>query len=243
MCVYKPLRGPQHAVRAPQVVEDPRSGLYGIGDGVEGFKNFEDEMQENRIRSTVNFVSKPPEASREDADASAGSRRRRAYTPHLPDPTDRYRNGRRSALKEVGITPSWRFNDPLRPRLVCRVSASFISATVHLTHPDADLSEDRYGGQHPHVERGVVVRSQQLEEPPVFVDILVVGKATSRSRQAIKFREFVGHVLEGRVVLAHDVDQHKAGAYPPARGAEVVIPLGEEEQAEGERIPVLQYPA
>jgi hypothetical protein len=36
-------------------------------------ENFEVEMQENRDRSTVCFVSKPREASREDADTSAGS--------------------------------------------------------------------------------------------------------------------------------------------------------------------------
>ena len=36
-------------------------------------ENFEVEMQEYRVRSTVCFVSKSREASREDADASAGS--------------------------------------------------------------------------------------------------------------------------------------------------------------------------
>jgi hypothetical protein len=36
-------------------------------------ENCEVEMQENRDRSTVCFVSKPREASREDADTSAGS--------------------------------------------------------------------------------------------------------------------------------------------------------------------------
>jgi hypothetical protein len=56
-------------------------------------ENFEVEMQENRDRSTVYFALKAREASREDTDASAepGSR---AYTPDLPDPTDRYGDGR-----------------------------------------------------------------------------------------------------------------------------------------------------
>src|SRR5215211_788166 len=141
-------------------------------------------MQENRIRSKGCIVSRAREASGEDADASAGSRRRGAYTPHLLDPTNPYRDGRRSALKEVWIVPLWRFNDPLDPRRVRALCAALVLATVHSAHPDADLSEDGYGGQHPLVERGVVVRSQQLEEPPVFADILVVGKATSHSRRA-----------------------------------------------------------
>src|SRR5215207_3749003 len=162
-----------------------------------------------------------------------------ASTPPLPDPTEAHWDGRRLLLEEVGIITSWCFYDPLGPRRVRVLCASLVLATVHSAHPDADLSEDRYGGQHPLVERGVVARWQQLQEPPVFVDILVVRKATSHSRRASKFCDIEGHIIEGRVVPTQDVDQHEAGAYPPACGAEVVIPLGGRRLAEGERIPAL----
>jgi hypothetical protein len=79
-------------------------------------ENFEVEMQENRDRSTVCFVSKPREASSERMPTRQLDRgRRRAYTPHLPDLTEAHWEGRRSLLEEIGIIPSWRFYDPLGP--------------------------------------------------------------------------------------------------------------------------------
>src|SRR5215211_5833043 len=120
-------------------------------------------MQENRDRSTVCFVSKPREASPERP-TRRKDRGDAASTPHLLDPTEAHWDGCTSLSEEVWIIPSWRFYDPLGPRGVRALSGFFISATVHLAHPDADLSEDGYGGQHPLVERGEVVRAQRLEE-------------------------------------------------------------------------------
>src|SRR5215218_11488566 len=83
-------------------------------------------MQENRVRSTSCFVSKPREASPERP-TRRKDRGDAASTPHLLDPTEAHWDGLRSLLEEVRIIPSWRFYDPLGPRQVCRVVASWLT--------------------------------------------------------------------------------------------------------------------
>jgi hypothetical protein len=57
-------------------------------------ENFEVEMQENRDRSTVCFVSKPREASSERMPTRQLDRGRRSAIRRPPHPTDRYGDGR-----------------------------------------------------------------------------------------------------------------------------------------------------
>ena len=111
-----------------------------------GVKTFKDKMQENRVRSRVCIISKRREASPETptrrmdrGDAASTDAKR------LPDPADVHRDGGRPVSEEVWIIPARCLYDPVGPRQVCMVVASWLLATVHLAHPDADFSEDRYG--------------------------------------------------------------------------------------------------